>query len=251
MAEERAFYNFLVDGLTARCRTMPDLIAGMTEKRERLFGEIAYTAYDLRGVAFAKSKESFKGEIPEKLKPFDDLLFGSGPDGRYLNGNFALALGLAASHGAIHPQMRKNIALEMLRFFRDQAKIRLGSKSGFGGENNAFKAPLQGLTILDDIKKRHVQVTKDLVEVGYDEESGNSWIKIPYTSKFWVPGIDITNATNWNVAIIHQKAGQIPMANDPWYIELKYAPNFYLLKYQDFNYDHRTSFHAAKKKSFS
>jgi hypothetical protein len=255
MEQERIYYNHLVEGLSGMTRTSPELINSMSEKREKLFGEIAYHGFKVRGkVERITGWGQFDKEVPESLRQFDDILFGINKETgkRTLSGAFTLLMETAAEVGSIHPEMRRNMAIEMLRYHREQAKVRLQSKGTHWGQpDSEFKAPVFALDTCDINRKRHVQLTKALVEVGYDEEKGSSWVKTPYSTRFWINGIDATSIEGWNMILVHQQPGILPRPTTPWFIEFRTTLNTYQVKYMDVVLPNRGSAFQICKKSRS
>ena len=246
MQEELKYYNQMISMLAAMSRAFPERYLEIDETKERLFGEIAYTGFDVRKIVHKTDVE-----LPEKLKPWEKLLLGKDDKGqRYLDERLTTFLENAVIPCGIHPQVKKNMALEIFRFYKEQARIRLQKVPRMQQGDQVYKHTPQELETVDSIRKRHVQLPKSLVEVEWDEESEVSRVFTPYNTRPIV--IENVNLKDeyWNIMIIHQEPGCIPSSSTPWLLETKAVPAGYLIKMLDLNNPYAGStFHAAKRRN--
>lgn len=227
--QELNFYNSLVSGLGSRVRAFPQDICDLTERYEKLFGELAANNTDVNKLRNSKKIESWA----ENLRPYYDLVIGSDKV-KPLSERLAIIFELAASGGVIDPLMRKNIAIETLRFCKEQARIYKSELPQKNENSNLFKIAPTNLNTQDLINKRHVQLVKSLVEISYDEKTESSKIKNPYTMQpITVEGVDLTENKDWQIMILHQERGTIATSTTNWVVDFKEANSTYLLKYLD------------------
>jgi hypothetical protein len=245
MREELKYYNQLISMLAAMSRAFPERYLEIDETKERLFGDIAYTGFDVRKIVHKTNVE-----LPEKLKPYETLLLGKDSNGkRYLDERLTTFLENAVIPCGTHPQVKKNMAVEIFRFYKEQARIRLQKVPKMQQEEMMYKNSPQELETVDSIRKRHVQLPKSIVDVEWDEGNEVSKVYTPYNTK----AIQIENVNlkdeYWNIMIIRQEPGCIPASSTPWLLETKAVPAGYLVKLLDLANPYAGStFHAAKRR---
>ncbi len=258
MKAELAYYNWLVRGLSSRMRTMPDSILEPNENIEKLYlicAEISYDPYPIflmRKVDFEPGQEP---ELPYQLEPYRDFLFGKNEKKeRRFNEKVALMCQLFAMVAPIHPIVRRNIAIEMINFFKEQARASLQSVPIQLRNEQLYKSAPQSLEVYDIIRKRHLQIPRKIVEARWDEKAEHTAFKIPYLSQeIIVPNMDfVKENTTWNFLILHQVPGGMALPKTPWVLDVRNIQNHYLLSYTDARTHHSSAaFHQAKRNSTS
>lgn len=245
MREELNSYNYLIENLTAKVRCNPEQLSIYVRDWETLYGHVAFNSIDVYKLWMFEGK-SKSPSIPESLEKFKSLFIDD--FGKFiLNEANANILSVPGKKFTFHPKMKRLQALEALKYHREQFAPSLkGSKTSPAKNNTEF------LELLDDNRKRHVQLTRDLMEIRYENE--NSYIKIPYArSPIVVKGVNLNELeSTWNYAIIHQEPGKLPASLSPWQIELKSVSSYYLIKYLDNTNPYvYTSFNSAKPRRYN
>jgi len=227
MNEELSFYNSLVETFNTRLRGQPETIGLLIGDWEKIFcicAEIRFRASQLRN-----ANETFV--LPEQLLPYKNLLLGSDSKGRILNEKYIVLLDPASAAGNIHPLTRKNLALEVLYFYREQAKHALQEIKISGMDGTSYKNSFINLEKLDNTRKRHLQIPKEALRYKYNIAKKILQIWTPYnTQPLEISGFSNIDEKPWNLMIIHQTPGGVATTNTPWSIELKNVPNQYLIK---------------------
>ena len=227
MKYERQYHNTLITELNGKLRVLSTEILNLKDNHERLWGAVAQTATKLRSVA-SKPIDLW----PEDLRPFKDMI---AKDGKLIMNERMLVLyDIAAADGNVHPQMRRSIALEILKWIQPQAKIMLGLSNSTTGQMNM---PMLMLQPLDHNKKRHVQLLGTLASIAYDTVQRISTIKIPYSdSIITVKNQDLTKMPADNI-VIRQVPGREITITTPWQITIKEGHGRYMVDLIDITYD--------------
>lgn len=247
MKQELTYYNNLVSNFDSIVRTSTDILLQFGEEHDKLFADLALIRFDINTLI----NKGSTSELPESLEKYRKLLLEKDEAGtRNMTERMSIIMEVAGSLGSIYPAMRKNMAAEVLKFYKDQAKIRLQAVP-LGQRNELmYRTTPAALETHDRTKKRHVQLTKPCTKISWDEKEGKSFIKTPYTMEpLVVREVNLTKETQWNIMVIHQEAGNIPIPSTPWYVELKSVPVAYLTKYIDVTNPYAISgFHEGKGK---
>lgn len=228
MNEELSFYNSLVDSFNSRLRCQPETIGLLLGDWEKIFATCAEISFNV-----AKLRNSnIKAELPAKLEEFRNLLLGRDEKNqRFLTEKYIVLLECCAAPGVIHPLARRNMALEVLRFYKDQAKLALQETKISGFDGTSYKNSFVNLEKLDDTRKRHLQVPKEALRYKYDSVNKILRIWTPYNSvPFEIPNFGNVDEKPWNLLLIHQQPGKVANHNTPWMLEFKNVPNQYMLK---------------------
>ena len=249
MSHELSFFNILVDGLGTRARGFPQHLLDFTDQWQKLFAQVAFEGKSLQ--AYAKAAPD--AELPENYEPFRNLILGTGPDGkRLLTERFINIIDFATGVGNIHPLVRKNMAGEILKFYREQA-YRALQPVPLGEEENVYKTAPETLGVADKDQKRHLQIPKSLCKITWNPTTETTSIRIPYArNPLVVSQINLVEESDWNYLIVHQEAGSQPRPNTPWVIEVKTVFGGYMTKYLDVkNLREGRIFNIGKRRDFT
>jgi len=219
MQQELKYYNSLVTGFNSKIRVLCKEIDGIKDQMERIWLAVAQTSCDLRTLIVKDASE-----WPEPLRLYRDTI----TDGKKLliNDRTMMLIDIAASKAILHLLVRRSIAAEVLRWVQPQAKQIADADESSTGQ---MRSPLQMLQPFDNLHKRHLQLSKDLTDISYDQQNRSTVIKIPYSSiSITVEGHDLTKQPHDHI-IIRQKPGMIPDENTPWLVTVKEGSGRYLL----------------------
>jgi hypothetical protein len=239
MFHELKYYNNINDAFYSAFRSFPDVIP-MLDKWDRLYNQLAYEGINIR--QFMNKSEA---SLPDSLKPHNDLIFGKNEQGkRKLNESIAILLETLAYKNMIHPEIRKNIASEILKFYREQGK------AGGVNRDNMYSVAPTFLEKLDNIAKRHIQIPRKICQVVWNNEDEISKVSNPYTiHPVEIPVLNL-NEEPWNILILHQEPGRIPISTTPWIATIKNDPRNYLVRYLDQDRSHsQNAFSMAKSRN--
>lgn len=169
---ERVYHNYLVNELNSKLRVMSNEILNIKDHYERLWGAVAYTKTKLRTLV----KKSVD-EWPAELRPFAGMII---KDGKLaIDEKMLMIYDIAAYDVDLDPNMRRAIALEIVKWVQPQARSIGAVLSETTGR---FVAPVHMLQPLTAETKRHLQLTGSVITVAYDSEKGQSTVTIPYLS---------------------------------------------------------------------
>jgi hypothetical protein len=181
-------------------------------------------------------------------------LLGSDSTGkRFLTERIMLLLDLAAGPGLLLPIVRKNLATEALKHYKEQASRILtpgAKKPGGDDEDDAvYKVAPEMLEIVDSDRKRHLQIPKTGLMVTWNEATQSTLIGVEYASKpIVVPGVNLLVDYDWNFVIIHQEPGHLVSPETPWVIDVRKIHSGYLLKYLDSSRSFRSKAYDINKR---
>lgn len=249
MKQELAYYNNFVEAFNPRVRSAPQSLSDLIDVWQKIFAQLAVTNVVATRLLPAKEDQP----LPENLEVYRKFLVGYDHLGqRFLTERIAGILDAAAAGGNIHSTVRRNMAVEMLNFYREQALLFNENING-SQTDDVFKRAPQSLEVLDIQKKRHLQIPRSICRIVYDEKNDRSGILHPYSKNpIVIEGQDITAEKSWNHMILHQEPGSIPTPSTPWVLEFKTTPSLYLIKYVDvMNPNRNSAFREGKKRAFS
>lgn len=242
-SEELKYYNALINSLSSMCRAFPEKLLKIDKRKEKLFLELAGSNFKI-----SKIYNKTDVELPNNLKQFEDILLGKDVNNnRILNEEMQLFFDIACSSGKILPEVRKNMAYEILAFYKEQARLRVESKNMKLPDDTEFKGNPSELEVVDNSRKRHIQVPKSSCKIEWDAEEQISYLYLPYlTTKLTFPNVNLKKEY-WSVVIVHQEPGVLPRTDTPWFIDIKTNPVRYFIKYLELNNPYAgSSFFSAK-----
>lgn len=248
MRQELIYYNNLIEAFNPRVRSNPESISELIDVWQKIFAQLAVTGVLASQLLKAKPDQP----LPESLEVYRKFLVGHDHLGeRFLTERIAGLMDVAASRGNIHSIVRRNMAIEFLNFYREQALLFNENTNGAKGED-VFKRAPQSLEELDFQKKRHLQIPRNICKIVYDKESDRSGILHPYSKNpIIIEQQDITIEKSWSMMILHQEPGNISTPSTPWLLDFKTTPSLYLLKYVDvMNPGRNSAFREGKKRAY-
>jgi hypothetical protein len=238
--QELSFYNGLVQGLSTRLRAFPEVLLTFTGQWEELFADLAQTGVNVNRV---RSPDQLTGPLTKHR----DLLFNKEGRPQPIPERIGLILELASISGAILPEVRRAMALEMMRFYRAQAQASSNTMPTHQQEEQLYKQAHENLEIADHVRKRHVQLPRAAVKMTYDEESHRTDFRLPYIRNPISVSGNFTHANSWNLLLVKQAGEGMPNSKTPWLIELRKTPHQYLVKLLDTINPYRgNAFNVAK-----
>jgi hypothetical protein len=176
--QERAYFNAVVTGLAGPLRTMPGTLQAMNGRLEDLFGLAAAHAVNPTQVRPEKRHKAFA--------TFRELIASA-------DLRTSLLFDIAASPATLSHAVRKNLAIEALRYAKDQS-VAISDAAMIDG---TYRFAIQSLQPMDATQKRHVQMPRSTVTV--TETDTEITLKLPYT----VDPITVAKPpVNWNLAIL-------------------------------------------------
>lgn len=232
MKQELHYYNSMIEVLSPRARTFPETILAIHKDWENLWNALAFGGHDV------KLYEKFADDaaLPVDLEPHRKMLLGRDSKGvRFLNERMLNILGVAGTKSLIHPTVRKNMASQMLEFYKDQAAKLINRNDEAFGDEDLYSNPVELLVKHDLVTKRHLQIPRNILNaVYYYKERDFSEVYTPYSERpIVVPGQDLENNNHWNFIMLHQQPGIEAINTTPWVVDIKYTQVPYLIKYQD------------------
>lgn len=226
MYQELNYYNTLVKELNSKVRVLYNEIESIKDQNERIWLAVAQTAVDLRVLA----KESIDA-WPEILKPYATYIVNNNK--LTISDRMMMLFDIAATKAVLHPLIRRSIAAEVLHWIQPQATQIAESDSNSTGQ---MRNALQMLQPTEYAFKRHVQLTNEIVDFSYDNDSKSTTITIPYLPQpIVIEGQDLTKMPHDHI-IIRQKPGVVPNEDTPWQITVREGTGRYLLDVTDMSY---------------
>jgi len=235
ISNENKYYNIIVDILQPRLKNRPEFFSEISEQQIELFAKIAFHCFDVRTLAGKKSENT---ELPARLEPFRDILFGvHGDKERGLSDKLSVfyeGLGIPTT---LWPFTREYMAAEMLDFCLKQSGTMSSGRTFLSNDDeaDAYRTSPEVLEGASLMQKRHLQLSKKDVELKWNEEKEVTELTIPYLKTPLI--IKNTNIAeqfqNWNLLIIHQDRNEVLLTNAVWEIDFKTTFNKYLFKYLD------------------
>jgi hypothetical protein len=217
---EFEYYNRLIGDVTMRLRAFPEEINSMKGTYEKLWNALAYSNQNLRKLG--KTKVS---SWPESLKnsvtflPIKD-------DQLQLDDRKLLIFDVLAENGKIHPQMRRSLASELIKTAIVQADALLQSQKSVTGQ---MRNAIQMLLPAEPHEKRHLQISKDLLELHWNKDAKQTEITLPYTDRPLI--IRDQNITDEKFTMMIVRPLQAP--DGQWQIVLYNTPARYMLELRD------------------
>ena len=204
-AEELNLYNSLITNFqSAFCRN-PDVILQISDVQIGLFGLLCQYNISVRE---AKQTNKIDQQILNDVSESAEILFE-----------------VAKYRSAVIPETRKNMAIEILRFFRNQAdtKKQQVANSVYQEYKNSFRT----VGTFSSNQKYHLQLNRKSCTITYDAELSKSTVWIPHFKKpiISIDDVDLSSSL-WNLVIIR------PLGQD-WYADFKSVGYNYLIKYMD------------------
>lgn len=232
MKQELAYYNALVEGLGPRARTFPETLIALHKDWENLWTALAVEGKSIKPYERAAAD----APLPESLEPHRKMLVGRDSHGkRFLDEKMFNIMSIAATPAIIHPHTRRNMANEMLEFYKDQS-IKLSKRNDNAwGEEDLYDKPVELLVKHDMVTKRHLQIPRSaLNDVRYIKERERTEIYHPYSENpLIIENHDLESSNHWNMIVIHQQPGVEAINSTPWVVDIKYSLVPYQIRYQD------------------
>lgn len=250
MKQELHYYNSLVEGLGPRARTFPETLLALHKDWENLWAAVAEHGLPIRSYMTAKEDVT----LPEAYEPHRKMLIGKNTKGeRFLSERMFSIMEVATAPAVLHPSVRKNMAVQILEFYKDQAGKLIKRNDDAVGDNDLYSKPIDLLTKQDMVTKRHLQIPRSALNaVYYYDKVDRTEIFHPYSDNpLVIEGHDLETNNHWNFLLVHQQPGEEAIVKTPWVVEVRHTSIPYLIKYQDVD-SPRTGkiFAIAKKKSY-
>lgn len=224
MQQELAYYNMLINNATMRLRAFPEEFLGLKDGYERLWCTLAFHGKSIRELArmpLSRWPKDLRSSLPSACIAGDKL---------QVSEKKMMLFDIVSVRGNIHPQMRKVLAAEMLRYMIPQAEQLVQSQKNSTGQ---MRSPVQMLMSYDYPEKRHIQLAKELVAVTYDADNKCSLIKVPYTDRPLVVRDSNLTSDRFDVLVIRQQPNIDVNDDTPWHISMINSPHRYLLDLTD------------------
>jgi hypothetical protein len=219
-ANELEYYNRLISDVTMRLRAFPQEIIEMRGPYEELWNSLAFSNQNPRKLG--KTKLSSWPRALREAAAFLPIVNGYAQ----LEDRKLLIFDVLSENGRIHPVMRRNLASALIKTAIAQADVLLQSqKSSTGQMRNA----VQMLLPADPAEKRHLQLSRDLIDLRWHKDANHTAITIPYTDRPLI--INDHNITDEKFTMIAVRPMQLP--EGPWQVILYNAPVEYLLDLRD------------------
>jgi len=230
---ENRYFNNLIELLQPRLKSTPQFFAELSEKQIELFARLAFYSFDVRSLDGKKSEDT---ELPDRLEPYRDILFGIHGDKELgISDRLSVFYDLLGMKVDLWPWTREYMAYELLDFCITQSKSMKTARSTFhdDGDIDYYAVSPEVLQGADLMQKRHLQLLKKDVEVKWDEENDRTLIKIPYLQNpIKLEALDLENHyKHWNFLIIHQDPQEIILTNACWEMDFRTTFSKYLTKY--------------------
>lgn len=206
-AQERAYYNALVEGFSGPIRTMAETITHVHDRYPGLFGFVAETGCDVRTLR--------REQAPDIASLFNaDGRLGIGP-------RDALIFDIAAAPAVLHTKVRRAMALAMLAHAKEQADALANPLPDHG-----YRFAITMLSSHEERTKRHLQMQRSLLKIS--DKEGRTTITLPY---FAVAVEIATPRVAWNYAMLRWNGD--PERPNAWVLELSQESAPYLLGRSD------------------
>lgn len=218
--QELGYYNSIVEQLSPRIRAFPQDLLSIKDREKKLWEVCAEYGVDVNQM-ISHPVDAW----PKHLKQYGSLIW-SQEGAIKLTPSQLNIMKVASQPAKLHPSIRKAIATEILKYVTGQAEAFVEVLNG-----NEFKTPMQMLQPHTLETRRHLQVPASLVKIKYDNDSGDSFITIPYCQDpIKVVGYDLSQ-TNFRMLVI--RAPHPNNHSQEWKIEFKDSSQPYLLFMND------------------
>jgi hypothetical protein len=208
---EIAYFNALLAAFSSRLRTMPEVF---TEIDHGLLGEIA--AHGLGGWQFTQDT------LPRHLSKFKTALFTEGK--LTLSDNARLLLADVSNSIVLHPSVRREMALEVLKaHVRQSDALRRGSSR----IDEVLAAPVELLHPIESRTKRHIQLPRSAVHLS---ENGAT-IATAYNAVPIALNPPLPKEFQWNLLVLRDE--DRPGEPRAWVAEFRNEKTAYLVKLSD------------------
>lgn len=246
--QELQLFNAFSEGLSSRARSFPKQLLEYERDLLELFVTVAEHKFQI--YEFWKTTINSRSVVlPEVLQPFSSLLL---KDGRFvLPEAHVLIVNLGSANGKIHSLVRKKMALSFINFYKQQAELiiteSVASKTGV----SSFRPVIEFIEKMEDFKKKHVQIPKELVKYTYNVKEETTILSTPYNSEpIKLRHVNLNEIDfKWNYVIV--KGNEFDV--EPWEVEFKQIGENenYLIKYFDGRGQAPRKFGAAKSRDKS
>lgn len=248
MAHELHYYNKLNAAFIPRAKAFPETLINLSPEFIKLFGVIALHGASIKKYEYAKPDV----ELPHYFERYRNLLVGVDEKRkRIMDETTFTIMSLASTPASIHPKMRRILALSILHFYIDQAKLVLNAKDDVLDEDMYEVSPTF-LQTQDITQKRHVQLTKDLItSIKWNHAKNRTEIQVCYCKEpIYVYHKNLVkDKGKWNHIIIHQIPGEVVRDSSPWCVDFIHTDQKYILKYvESLKSESLNSFFIAKSK---
>lgn len=232
MKQELHYYNSLVEGLGPRARTFPEQLLALHKDWENLWEALAEFGHSIK----AYERAAPDAKLPENLEKHRKMLVGRDAQGnRFLNDRMFSIMSIAATPALIHQHVRRNMANQILEFYKDQSQDLIKRNDDAWGDEDLYKKPISLLSKQDMVTKRHLQIPRSALNAVYwYQEKDHTEVYTPYSDNpLIIQGHNLENNNFWNLIVLHQQPGIEVTQNDPWVVDIKQSNVPYMIKYVD------------------
>lgn len=222
MQQELQYYNSVVYHLNARMKAFPQDILAIRDRDVKLLETCAQFATDPAMLIKTKPEE-----WPNQFKSYTNVVYNTDGSPRIDNKTIGV-IQIGSIPGNIHNVIRRNIVSEAFNYVSGQAGIVLA-----GQKTETLRAPIHMLQTHSLSTKRHMQLTKNLVKITFDEEKIGSNIYTPYSKEpLHVQGYDLSEVP-FTILVIKSSMPKYSTEKLSWAIEFKDIKSGYLINLTD------------------
>ena len=241
---ELALYNTIVECFESRTRAFPKQVAHMSDMEIQLLASLCEHGLQL------KDLDNTEITIPERIKQLLPALKDN-------KGKFVLADHMKwifdtilKQKFAVVPQTKRQMIVDLLQFFRDQADI-LKDPQNSEIMEVAYRVPPSNISKQDIHSKRHLQVPRASIKIKYNHEQDLTEISTPLTHKpILVLGVNLNEFNGWTTMVIRQEPGRWVNHDTPWVAEFRNTQNKYLIKLNDLGSKRNNRSNTVTSKAF-
>lgn len=238
---ELMFYNMMVEVFTNRNRLYSEIMARTQQNIVKTLFHSLLKGKNLNDF------ENMKNENEETVRFHKSVINDPNYDKCY---RFIFEKALNSRH-LIVSDTKANMTKELFNFYINQANI-LSDISTKNSSSDFMRVAPSTLSVVETTQKRHVQLSKKAVSWVWDSENNRTILKTPYTtSGIYLNDLNLNEKNgDWNLIIIHQTPGKIPVESTPWVVNfIKTNEVYYLIKYLDMTHPfYGSSFYASLPK---
>jgi len=222
MQQELQYYNTVVYHLNARMKAFPQDILAIKDRDIKLLETCAQFATDPEKLVTTKPEE-----WPEQFKSYTNVVYNA--DGsRRIDDKTVGVIQIGTIPGNIHNLVRRNIISEAFNYVSSNATIVLA-----GQKTETLRAPIYMLQTHSMTTKRHMQLTKNLVKIKFNEERVGSDIYTPYNKEpLHVAGYDLSEIP-YTILVIKSSMPKYSSEKLSWAVEFKDIKAGYLITLTD------------------